>query len=160
MDGTAAGTRRRRRAARAALTASLLAGLVACGDDGSDDDMPGDAAGARDLAVEEEPCAWAIRGDRETNNIAYPDTAATYWALSYDLAPDETLELGSSFPSARYASFITYGPYGSAIDVLTDRDIEPDSGSSNPFRSGSDRTDGEQRYTVVISPERVPDAEL
>ncbi|MEZ5205021.1 MAG: hypothetical protein R2701_11770 [Acidimicrobiales bacterium] len=36
-------------------------------------------------------------------NIAYPDTAATYWTMSYALAPDEHLELAGQFPGARYA---------------------------------------------------------
>lgn len=104
-------------------------------------------------------CAWAVRADKETLNIAYPDTAATYWAISYDLAPGEVLALQGTFPAARYASFASYGPVGGAIDVLTDRDIQPDRGSTNPFAAARDRPDGEDgtgrrdRYTVVLSAE-------
>ncbi len=69
-------------------------------------------------------CAWATRADEEVQNIAYPDTAATYWGIGYALAPGEEVELAWTPPAARYSSFITYGPYGGAIDVLTDGDVE------------------------------------
>jgi hypothetical protein len=81
-------------------------------------------------------CAWANKADKATLNVAYPDTAATYWSTSYALAPGEHLELHGRYPAARYFSFITYGPAGGAYDTLTDRDIEPDAGSTNPFRGG------------------------
>lgn len=96
------------------------------------------------------PCAWAVRADKETLNIAYPDTAATYWALGYDLAPGELIELRGRFPQARYASFISYGPNGGAIDVLTDRDIVADPASSNPFAVGTTGTGRGRNYTVTI----------
>jgi hypothetical protein len=137
---------------RMALAIGLLAGVAGCGSDDA-----GDAIGASDRAGQaDNRCAWATRGDRETNNIAYPDAAATYWAVSYDLAPGETIELQGTFPAARYASFISYGPYGGAIDVLTDRDIQPDAGSSNPFRGDDGGGGDEHRYTVVIVPQRDP----
>lgn len=125
----------------AVLITSLATSLAACGDGGTHADDGRDG---------EQPCAWAVRADEETQNVAYPDTAATYWAISYDLAPSETLELRGTFPVARYASFASYGPYGGAIDVLTDRDIQPDAGSTNPFSSGGEVT-GDYRYTVTIS---------
>ena len=132
-----------RRLAWAAF-AALVPLLVACGSGSSS---------TEDGPEPQQRCAWAVRADAETLNIAYPDTAATYWAISYDLAPSETLELSGTFPSARYASFNSYGPHGGAIDVLTDSDIRPDAGSTNPFADGADDTDGDHRYTVVVSAE-------
>ncbi len=68
-------------------------------------------------------CAWPVKADKATLNIAYPDTAATYWAQRYSLAPGERLELGWTPPDARYSSFITYASSGGALDVRTDRDL-------------------------------------
>jgi hypothetical protein len=147
MTATAAGARRRLVTAGTALALVLLGGTAGCG---GDDDGGGSSATTSTATETEGPCAWATRGDRETSNIAYPDAAATYWAVSYDLAADQTLELQGSFPEARYASFISYGPYGGVVDVLTDREIRPDPGSTNPFRDTS-REGGEHRYTVVVS---------
>lgn len=105
---------------------------------------PGSAGTAEGAA----PCAWATKADKRTLNVAYPDTAATYWTTSYVLAPGERLELRGRFPDARYASFITYGPRGGAIDVLTDRDIEPDPGAINPFQGRGGPAGG--RYTISV----------
>lgn len=95
---------------------ALLA-LAACGS--TSEAEPDPAAPDVEVAV----CAWATRADEEVQNVAYPDTAATYWGTSYALAPGEELELDWTAPDARYSSFIAYGPYGGAIDVLTDTDI-------------------------------------
>jgi len=131
-----------------AVVAALVPLLAACG---------GGSSSTEEGSGQEQPCAWAARADAETLNIAYPDTAATYWAISYDLAPSETLELRGTFPSARYASFNSYGPQGGSIDVLTDSDIRPDAGSTNPFAGGDDDTSGDRRYTVVVSAEETHD---
>ena len=101
-------------------------------------------------------CAWPVKADVDTLNIAYPDTNATYWTLSYALAPGEALELTGELADARYSSFIAYGPLGGAIDVLTDRDIVPDEGSTNPFapagEAGSTPGAGDaHRYTVRVT---------
>ena len=101
------------------------------------------AAGASGTA-----CGWPTKADKATQNVAYPDTAATYWGTSYVLAPGERLELRGHYPDARYASFITYGPTGGALGVLTDRDIQPDPGSTNPFLGGGPSGG---RYTVTVT---------
>jgi hypothetical protein len=94
------------------------------------------------------PCGWPTKADKATQNVAYPDTAATYWGTSYVLAPGEKLELRGRYPDARYASFITYGPSGGSIGVLTDRDIQPDPGSTNPFQGGGPSGG---RYSVTVT---------
>lgn len=129
--------------------AALLIATVLSGACAGDDDSSSSPSLAPTVAAAGEDCAWATRADEETLNVAYPDTGATYWAVSYDLAPGEALELSGTFPAARYASFISYRLTGGAIDVVTDRDIEPDEGSANPFAGG--RADGPHEYTVVIS---------
>ncbi len=104
-------------------------------------------------AVAGNPCAWPTIANRNVNNIAYPDTNATYWVLGYRLAPGENLELHGTFPNARYMSFITYGPSGGVIDVLTDRDIRPDAGSSNPFAPTPRGSSAKHRYRVQVRSE-------
>lgn len=132
----------------ALFAATAFATAASCSSD-SGDTASGDGDG---------PCAWVTRGDRETFNIAYPDAAATYWAVSYDLAPGETLELDGRFPSARYASFITYGPYGGVVDVLTDVDITAADGDTNPFDDSVESSDDAHQYTVIVGNEDADDA--
>lgn len=66
-------------------------------------------------------CAWPVRADRATMNIAYPDTAATYWVQRYSLPTSARLEVEWRRPHARYSSLVTYGPEGGAVDALSDR---------------------------------------
>lgn len=95
-------------------------------------------------------CAWAAKAGRDVQNIAYPDTSATYWSLTYSLAKGERLVLRGQFAHARYQSLITYAPTGGAIKVLSDRDTLPDRGSTNPFRGGPPSATP-RRYTAVIA---------
>lgn len=135
----------------------LLALLLLAGCSGSSSGSEG--ATNTTTAKSSTTCAWNVRADRETMNIAYPDTAATYWTMSYALAPDEHLELAGQFPDARYASFITYGPIGGPIDSLTDDEIEPDAGATNPFRpsDGDGTTDATgDSYTVQVRSDQQP----
>jgi predicted small secreted protein len=131
------------------LAAVVLAAttLAACGDN---DGSGGDGTEHGTTRTTTHQCAWAVRADKQTLNIAYPDTAATYWGLTYDLAPGEYLELHGRFPSARYMSLISYGPVGGAIDVLTDRDVVADHGSVNPFATGGTAAPAGGSYTVTI----------
>lgn len=132
------------------LAGALVVGAVGCSGEDEPSSTAGSAPPGSAGASTFEDCAWKTRADAETLNIAYPDTAATYWALTYSLAPGETLELAGRYPDARYASFVTYGFNGGAVDVLTDVDIAPDDGGTNPFtpEAGGDGVgDG---YTVTV----------
>lgn len=65
-------------------------------------------------------CAWPVRADRDTLNVAYPDTDATYWVQRYSLAPDEWVRYRWTMPHARYSSFVVYDAAGNAIDHRAD----------------------------------------
>ncbi|MBX3287673.1 MAG: hypothetical protein KF703_20165, partial [Actinobacteria bacterium] len=149
---------------RVALAALALTVLAACSSsDGSDgasspSTTGADASPTTAAPADQHPCAWPTRADETVNNIAYPDTAATYWGFGYRLAEGESIELAGTFPDARYASFISYRPTGGAVDVLTDRDIAPDEGSTNPF-AGDGGDDGSHRYTVTVRPDLGGDAD-
>jgi hypothetical protein len=110
--------------------AVAVVGLLAVG---CADDTMATGAGSASSSGGTERCAWSVRADKATLNIAYPDTSATYWSMSYSLAPDEHLEVSGRFPAARYTSFVSYGAVGGAIDTLTDRDNAPDPPGTNPF---------------------------
>lgn len=110
---------------RIILVATVVV-LAACS--GSDDGdqaattttRPGDRSSTTSgttVADDVHPCAWPTRADQTVDNIAYPDTAATYWGLGYRLAEGETLELAGTFPDARYISFISYRKTGGAVDT-------------------------------------------
>lgn len=133
------------------LCAFAVAGLLTLGC-GGDDVAPEVASTASSGASA--VCAWNVRADKATLNIAYPDTAATYWALSYALAAGEHLELSGRYPAARYFSFVTYGLTGGVVDSITDRDIAPDPASTNPFASAltavSSPAAAAGRYTIAI----------
>jgi hypothetical protein len=88
---------------------------------------------------------------RDTLNVAYPDTGATYWSMSYNLIAGDRIELEGTFPDARYISFVTYGLTGSAVDHLTDRDIQADVGSSNPFADPGAPDGGSYALTLSAS---------
>ena len=86
----------------------------------------------------------------------FMDIEASYWPARFKLAPGEKLVLAGYYPHARYASVNSYGG-GAPTSSLVDADIEPDAGSTNPFRQGARRdTPNDQRrytFTVVNEPE-------
>ena len=54
------------------------------------------------------------------------------------------------FPHMRHWSFVTYTEEGVPRDGIHDIDIEPDAGSSNPFRAGVRRDVEPRRFTIAI----------
>ena len=130
---------------------AIALGLTACTSSTSKSTPPTSRSAA-------EACAWPTIANQRINNIAYPDTHATYWVLSYRLAPGEHLELRGGFPTARYLSFVTYGPAGGVHDVLTDRDIVADPRSTNPFREADAPRSDPHRYRVQVRPDASSEA--
>ena len=90
-------------------------------------------------------CAWPVRADRETLNVAYPDTSATYWVQRYSLAPGEGITYRWTRPHARYSSFVVYDATGSVVGHRPDRSMSFD-------RRG--------RATISILPGEEGDAEI
>lgn len=88
--------------------------------------------------------------------INFMDIEASYWPARFKLAPGEKLVLSGYFPHARYSSINSYGG-GAPTSSLVDVDIEPDAGSTNPFRQGARRdTPEDQRHftiTIINAPE-------
>jgi hypothetical protein len=100
-------------------------------------------------------CAWSFKMSKDTQNIGYPDTNATYWGIrNYVLLPGQQIILSGTYPYARYMSLHTYSFVGGAFDHIPDYRIVPDAGSDNPFTNPTGSADPAHRHwTVTVSPD-------
>ena len=80
----------------------------------------------------------------------FPDTATTYIPTAFKLPEGAKLVVKGDYPYMRHWNFNTYNPKGEPQDALNDSEINPDAGSSNPFRGGVARDVKERRYTFSI----------
>jgi hypothetical protein len=88
--------------------------------------------------------------DPSIRNVGYPDQAAGYWLATYAAAPGSRLRIRGQYPHSRYISFNAYDPAGRPIDSLSDVELQPDLGSTNPFQPGADRTATERSYSASV----------
>lgn len=102
------------------------------------------------------PCPWQFQIGGDQVNLTYPDAGARYWGGTLPLLPGTYIEFRGEFPRSRYFSLATYDPKSAAIDGLADAAINPDPGSTNPFRPGADRTTSRRAFTARLVNERVP----
>lgn len=117
----------------------------------------GAAAAPAGAAGVDTTCLLPItRVDAATVNVAFPDEAALYWAGAYSGVPGARLRIEGRFPHARYFSFNLYDAALRPTAALTDRDLEPDPGSVNPFRPGADRDARKRSYTAYVEPGPAP----
>ena len=94
-------------------------------------------------------CSWRLETDGSgITDVAYPDTDATYWTMPVDTSQWKQVILQGQYPQSRFFSFTTYVAEGAAADAILDINIDPDLGSSNPFRRGS--TGQQHNYTVNV----------
>ena len=68
------------------------------------------------------------------------------------------VEIKGRFPHGRYLSFNSYKPPLAALDAIADYEIEPDPGSTNPFRPDADRTVRNRSYTVRVVNKAPPES--
>ena len=94
-------------------------------------------------------CAWPNKTTKETLNVAYPDSGATYWSMGYNLLAGDQIMIDGTYPDARYMSFITYNLAGNVVDSITDSAIDPDAGSQNPFSDASATPGGSYHLEVI-----------
>lgn len=106
-------------------------------------------------------CFWPTGGrtrsgylTTDTNNPTVdnqlPDTGTTYQITFFTIPYGGKLVVKGQYPHLRHWNFVTYGLDGTPRDVLSDRDIEPDTGSQNPFRVGVRRDTPQRSYTFSI----------
>jgi hypothetical protein len=120
--------------------AALIAGVV----------MLAAPAGASAQGVDT-TCQFALtRLDATTTNALALDTNAVYWGGTYAALPGTRIHIEGHYPHARYISWNVYDSAARPIDALSDVQLAPDPGSSNPFLPGADRTVTQRSYTAFI----------
>jgi hypothetical protein len=120
-----------------------------------------DPAKAHNVVADQPPsvtstCFWGVPGGTpEATNILGPDTNVAYWYDTFQLPAGAKIVLHGQFPHSRFTSLTSYGTVngvrGVALGGLSDFEINPDPGSTNPFRDGSKRTANQRSYTVTLS---------
>jgi hypothetical protein len=70
--------------------------------------------------------------------------------MPVDTAQWKQVILQGQYPHSRFFSFTSYVAEGAAADAILDININPDPGSSNPFRQGS-LYGPKNNYTVSVS---------
>ena len=79
-----------------------------------------------------------------------PDTMNTFNTAWLRIPAGAKIVVKGKFPHMRHWSFTTYSEDGVPRDVIDDVDIDPDSGSSNPFRPGVARDARLRDYSFTI----------
>lgn len=110
--------------------------------------LPAPAANADGL---ETTCQFSLfRIDDTTTNVFAPDSNAFYWVGLMGGFPGTRVKIEGEFPHSRYMSFNTYTGMGRPTASISDTAIEPEPGSTNPFRPGADRNATKRDYKVFI----------
>lgn len=101
---------------------------------------------------------WAENIGSSKNVPLLPDSNVNYFLYTFTRKAGDKLgiRIKGQFGHARYLSYNVYdnntlGTVGS----ITDRNIEPDAGSQNPFRPGVDPNVSARNYTVNICPNSI-----
>jgi hypothetical protein len=119
------------------------------------------AAAAGTLAPSAFPgCAWPVETAPATGNVAAPDPFATYWVTPFLATPSDSITIRGTFPTSRFMSFAVYNDSyqlftnqvrGKNVPSdLSDYQITPDQGTTNPWRTGHVRKG--QRFTIRLLP--------
>jgi hypothetical protein len=90
------------------------------------------------------------RLDSTTTNVLAVDTNAVYWGGTYATLPGTRIRIKGQYPHSRYISWNVYDAAARPIDALSDYELAPEPGSSNPFLPGADRTLTARSYTAFI----------
>ena len=96
------------------------------------------------------------------HNAFYPDQQTAYPVALFSLPEGSHLEIKGEFPHARSMTFSAYfyDPDSATLvggdQQIVDYQIEPDEGSTNPFRDDADRTAKKRSYTLKWLPEKFP----
>ena len=103
--------------------------------------------------------AWPQQTNALLNN-RFPYTidtsGANYWGFRYSVDPGGWIELHGRYPDARYFSILPNDEDTNNLAQLTDVHIDPDPGSTNPWRT-TEPTDGDDTYTVRLRFDEPPE---
>ena len=94
------------------------------------------------------------------NSNLWPDMRSTYFIGQFALPAGSSMTLQGSFPYARFFQFALYkferNTFVAFGESLRGPDIEPDTGSTNPFRVGADRLAPKRDFTIRVLAEDPP----
>jgi hypothetical protein len=99
-------------------------------------------------------CSWWAKTTPETLNVAFPDSAATYWTTPFRAEEGLEIKIEGAYPDARYMSFNVYDESGGSFEAngvssgIADYQIDPSSGSVNPFQAKGEPGGS---FTVTLS---------
>ncbi|MEA3412877.1 MAG: DUF1254 domain-containing protein, partial [Pseudomonadota bacterium] len=105
------------------------------------------------------PRGWAYWNHLEyprpiQNPNLWPDSQSTYFLGQLKMPAGASLTLHYTYPHARYFQFALYTWNGQTFistgEALAGKEIEPDPGSTNPFRVGTDRLAEKRDFTLRI----------
>jgi hypothetical protein len=118
------------------------------------------ATAAGTLAADFPGCAWPVETAPATGNVAAPDPFATDWLTPFPATPSDSITIRGVFPTSRFMSFAVYNDAfqlftnqvrgRSVPSDLSDYQITPDQGTTNPWRTGHVRQG--QRFTIRLLP--------
>ncbi|RKE37503.1 hypothetical protein B0G76_3759 [Paraburkholderia sp. BL23I1N1] len=137
------------------LSASLLLGtalLTGCGGNNVDvaQSLPSSFSASHAMST----CLWqGPVGTAPTDvNEAYPDAGTQYWATQFKIPAGDRVFLKGQFAYSRYISFNSYRTDNSPAVALTDYQISPDAGSTNPFIADAARYAPNRSFTIEVVP--------
>lgn len=144
--------------AAAALSSALTYPAGAIGGSGQGGSVSATASSAVQPAFP--GCAWPVETTPATANVSAPDPFATYWLTPFLASPRESITISGEFPASRFMSLAVYNDSfqlftntvgGKSVPSdLSDYQISPDKGTTNPWRTG--RVRKRQRFTVRLLP--------
>jgi len=111
------------------------------------------------------PRGWAYWNHLEyprpiQNPNLWPDRQSTYFLSQLAMPVGSRLKLRYTYPHARYFQFALYRWDGSTFvstgQALAGEAIEPDPGSTNPYRVGADRLTEPRNFSLTILAEEAP----
>jgi hypothetical protein len=94
------------------------------------------------------------------NPNLWPDGQSTYFIGRLALPAGSSLDIDFAFPHSRYFQFALYTWNGQTFistgEAFAGKNIEPNPGSTNPFRVGADRLAEKRDFTLQILAEDAP----
>jgi hypothetical protein len=94
------------------------------------------------------------------NPNLWPDMRSTYFIGRFAMPAGSSMTLRGTFPYARFFQFALYrferNTFVAFGESLRGADIEPDSGSINPFRVGADRLAANRNFTIHVLAKEPP----
>ncbi|KKJ00387.1 hypothetical protein [Prochlorothrix hollandica] len=93
-------------------------------------------------------CAWPYLNAIDTFHGYYSDTHGYYWVAPFPYVSGGRLQIEGHFPDARFISLDVFDPQNLSIYSIHDAELEPDPGSTNPFRDAD--APGPHRYGFTV----------